>query len=69
MVYVPRPGPEEERDFEPVVPCKRRFRDIEEFPGGNPAPDELMALKERMADPATPTAEAEVIEEIICSRP
>jgi hypothetical protein len=67
MANIGRSGPAEERDFDPVVPCKRTFRDIEEFSGEDPAPDELLALKERMVDPATSDEEAEVIEEILCS--
>ena len=61
-----RPGPPEERNIDPVVSCQSKFRDIEEFPGEDPAPDELLALKERLSDPATPPDEAEAIEEILC---
>lgn len=67
MVKVMRSNPAEERDFDSVVPCRRTVRDIEEFPGNNPTPDELLVLREKMDDLVTSPEEAEVIEEILCS--
>jgi hypothetical protein len=51
MAYVkPSPGPIEERDFDPVVPCASKFRDISEFPDGAPDPEMRLSMKEELAE-------------------
>lgn len=65
MAYTKKSGPEEERDFDPVVPCRKKFKDIEEFGDTAPNPEEIMALRERLFDSTTSEEEAEAILEIL----